>query len=47
MKEPVISVVVAISENKVIGNKGKLPWHIPEDMQRFKNLTTGNVVTRP
>jgi len=37
-------MIAAISENKVIGNKGKLPWHIPEDMKRFKELTTGNIV---
>jgi len=44
MNKPKISIVVAVSENRVIGNKGKLPWHILEDMKRFKELTTGNIV---
>ena len=44
MEKPKINIIVAISENQVIGNKGKLPWHISEDMKRFKELTTGNVV---
>ena len=39
-----INLVVAVSENNVIGDKGKLPWHIPEDMRRFKDLTVGNIV---
>lgn len=44
MIKPKISLIVALAENKVIGNKGQLPWHIPEDMKRFRELTTGNVV---
>lgn len=39
-----ITIIAAISENYVIGNKGKIPWHIPEDLKRFKQLTTGNTV---
>lgn len=34
-----IALIAALSENHVIGNKGKIPWHIPEDLQRFKRLT--------
>ena len=30
--------------NGVIGYKGKLPWHIPEDLKQFKRLTTDNVI---
>lgn len=33
-----------MSENRVIGNGNKIPWHIPEDFKWFKQLTTGNVV---
>lgn len=44
MKNPKISLIAALSEDRVIGNKGKIPWHISEDMRRFKNLTTGHVV---
>jgi dihydrofolate reductase len=33
--------MVAVAENGVIGAKGALPWHIPEDLKRFKALTLG------
>jgi dihydrofolate reductase len=36
-----ITLVVAVAENGVIGNKGSLPWRIPEDLRRFKALTLG------
>jgi dihydrofolate reductase len=36
-----VSLVVAMSQNRVIGNKGALPWRIPEDLRRFKQLTLG------
>lgn len=36
--------IAAIAENGVIGNRGKLPWHIPQDLKRFKTLTTGHIV---
>ena len=39
-----VSLIVAKSKNNVIGNKGKLPWNISEDLKRFKELTTDNVV---
>lgn len=40
-----INIIVAIGEgNRVIGDKGKLPWNIPEDLKRFKMLTTGHPV---
>ena len=45
MKNPLtqipIALVVAASENGVIGVGGTLPWHIPEDLKRFKALTLG------
>ncbi len=34
-----IVIIAAIAENGVIGREGKLPWHIPEDLKRFKSLT--------
>lgn len=36
--------VVARAENGVIGRDGKLPWHIPADLQHFKRLTLGKPV---
>lgn len=40
-----ICIVVAISrKRRAIGNKGKLLWHIPDDMKRFKRLTMGHPV---
>lgn len=39
-----ISIIVAASENMVIGKKGGLPWYIPEDLKRFKNITIGHPI---
>ena len=39
-----VSVIVAISEDGTIGDKGKIPWHIREDLQRFKRLTMGHPI---
>jgi dihydrofolate reductase len=37
-------IIAAIARNRVIGKNGKLPWHIPEDLARFKQLTTNHTV---
>lgn len=39
-----VTIVVAYSKNRVIGNAGTLPWHLPSDLQRFKGLTLGHAV---
>jgi dihydrofolate reductase len=39
-----ISIVAAVAKNNVIGKADDLPWHIPEDLKRFKKLTTGKTV---
>jgi dihydrofolate reductase len=39
--EPVVSIVVAVSENGVIGRDGDMPWHLSSDLKRFKRLTMG------
>jgi len=39
-----ISIIAAVSENKVIGKKDKIPWHITEDLRRFRDKTLGHVV---
>jgi dihydrofolate reductase len=40
----IVSLVVAASANEVIGADGALPWHLPGDLRRFRELTTGHVV---
>ncbi len=41
---PPISLVVARAENGVIGAGGSLPWHLPGDLKRFKDITLGKPV---
>lgn len=36
--------IVAMTETGVIGAAGKLPWRLPEDLRRFKQVTMGNTV---
>jgi len=36
--------IAAMSENRVIGNGPKIPWHLPEDFKWFKKMTTGQIV---
>lgn len=37
-----LSIIVAVARNRVIGNNNTLPWHLPEDLKRFRALTTGH-----
>ena len=39
-----LSIIVAMSENRVIGRDGALPWHLPADLKRFKQLTMGHAI---
>ncbi len=39
-----ISLLVAHTSNRTIGRDGALPWHLPADMGRFRELTTGHTV---
>lgn len=39
-----ISLIVAMSKNGVIGNGGRIPWYEPEDLRYFKRLTVGKPV---
>jgi dihydrofolate reductase len=39
-----VSIVVAVSDNGVIGVKNQLPWRIPADLARFKRITMGNTL---
>jgi dihydrofolate reductase len=44
MDKPPITIVVARAQNGVIGRDGKLPWHLPADLKRFKVLTMGSLM---
>lgn len=39
-----ISLIVAIAENNAIGKDNDLLWHLPSDLKRFKQLTTGHTI---
>jgi dihydrofolate reductase len=39
---PSLSLIAAIAKNNVIGANNALPWHLPEDLKRFRALTTGH-----
>jgi len=39
-----IALVAAMDKNRAIGRAGALPWHLPDDLKRFKALTLGKTV---
>jgi dihydrofolate reductase len=41
---PIVSLVVAVAANGVIGRDNRMPWHLPEDLAYFKRLTLGHPV---
>ena len=41
---PKISLIAALARNRCIGKGNKLPWHLPEDFRRFKELTLGHPI---
>ena len=45
MEKPKISIIVAVAGSKrVIGTKGGMPWYIPEELKRFKEITMGHPI---
>lgn len=36
---PLVSLIAALSDNRVIGRNNRLPWHLPADLKHFKSLT--------
>lgn len=39
-----LSLLVALDRNQVIGHQGRLPWHLPADLKRFKAITMGKPI---
>lgn len=39
-----ITLIAAVAKNGVIGVDGGLPWHLPDDLRRFKAVTRGHQV---
>jgi dihydrofolate reductase len=39
-----LAIIVAMTRDGIIGDKGKIPWHIREDLLRFKRLTMGHPI---
>lgn len=39
-----LALIAAVASNAVIGRDGRLPWRLPEDLRRFRVLTTGHSV---
>lgn len=40
----IVSIIVAVGENGVIGDAGQLPWHLPDDLKRFRAITWGKPI---
>ena len=40
----IISLIAAMGKNRVIGNKGKLPWHMPADLKYYREKTKGKPI---
>jgi dihydrofolate reductase len=41
---PLVTLIVAVADSGVIGRDNALPWHLPEDLKRFKRLTMGKPI---
>ena len=39
-----ISIIVAYANGRVIGRQGRIPWHLPDDLQHFKRITSGHTI---
>lgn len=44
MSVPAVTLIVAVADSGVIGRDNTLPWHLPEDLKRFKRLTLGKPI---
>ena len=43
-KKNCLTIIVAASENNAIGKNNKLIWDLPDDLKRFKSLTSGHYI---
>ena len=39
-----VAIIAAVARNGVIGRRNRMPWHLPEDLKRFRQLTLGHAV---
>ena len=39
-----LSIIVAAGKNNIIGKDGNLPWHLPDELARFKQITIGHPI---
>ena len=44
MSKPIVSIIVAMAKNSVIGKENDMPWHLPADLQHFRKMTTGKPI---
>jgi len=42
--KPRIALIAAVDRNRAIGRDNRLPWHLPDDLKRFRDLTRGHAV---
>ncbi|GAB6068372.1 type 3 dihydrofolate reductase [Methylothermus subterraneus] len=42
--KPLVVLIAAVARNGVIGQGGRLPWHLPEDLRRFRQITWGKSI---
>lgn len=44
LRRPTLSLIAAVADNGVIGRNNQLPWHLPEDLAHFRQVTQGHAV---
>ncbi|NNE04652.1 MAG: dihydrofolate reductase [Xanthomonadales bacterium] len=44
MISPYVTIIAAVAVNRAIGLRGKMPWHLPDELRHFKKMTLGKPV---